>query len=184
MVASLPAVSLAGSEMWCRLWLQSEHFKRIYCPWCICASVIKDCKPVLFFSRDLERCSIQTLCHIVECHSPHRDQCTVVLDSKVCCKESRRCSRPSGFLCTGEMGEEPTSWRPGEWTVLRQYFQQRTDNLNLQQISIKLSRWVFSGLNLKCPLMVHVLNAFSLTGANVEAVEPCGGGSRLAEVRN
>lgn len=133
MVASLPAVSLAGSEMWCRLWLQSEHFKRIYCPWCICASVIKDCKPVLFFSRDLERCSTQTLCHIVERHSPHRDQCTVVLDSKVCCKESRRCSCPSGFLCTGEMGEEPTSWRPGEWTVLRQYFQQRTDNLNLQQ---------------------------------------------------
>lgn len=170
--------------MWCRLWLQSEHFKRIYCPWCICAWVIKDCKPVLFFSWDLERCSIQTLCHIVERHSPHRDQCTVVLDSRVCCKESQHCSCPSGFLCTGEMGEEPTSWRPGEWTVLRQYFQQRTDNLNLQQISIKLSRWVFSGLNLKCPLMVHVLNAFSLTGANVKAVEPCGGGSRLAEVRN
>lgn len=43
---------------------------------------------------------------------------------------------------------------------------------------------MFSGLNLKCPLMAHVLNAFSLAGANVEAVEPCGGGSWLAEVGN
>lgn len=137
-----------------------------------------------FVSRDLERCSIQTFHHIVEHHPPQRDQHTIVLDSRVCCKENWRCSCPSRYLCTGEMGEEPTSWWPGEWTVFHQYFQQRTDNLNVQQISIKLSHWVFSGLNLKWPLTAHALNAFSLAGANKEAVEPYRGGSWLAEVGN
>lgn len=89
-----------------------------------------------FLSQDLERCYIQTLCHTVECHPPHRDQHTVILDASVLCKESLRGLCPSGCVCTEGDG------RPVEWTVLHQYFPQRTNSLNKQQISTKLSHWI------------------------------------------
>lgn len=183
MVASLPAVSLAGSEMVQAL-SSDRAFQAHMLPPVHMRVGYQGLQTCPFVSRDLERCSIQTLHHIVECHPSQRDQHTIVLDSRVCCKENWPCSCPSRYLCTGEMGEEPTSWWLGEWTMFCQYFQQRTDNLNVQQISIKLSHWVFSGLNLKWPLTAHALNAFFLAGANMEAVEPCRGGSWLAEVGN
>lgn len=75
--------------------------------------VYQGLKNCAFISQDLERCYIQTLCHIMECHPPHRDQ-----NSHLRCKCPLQgvfmVCVPRGVCVLKEMGGESNCWRPVE----------------------------------------------------------------------